>query len=85
MVLAPLAVMSIALYVTRRLSVLGASWDYVGILASVAAGLCCLWQLPSGVSFLSRTWLAVFYVPAAAGVLMIYTLLFVGIVLGEWL
>ena len=84
-VVAPLAVMSLALYVTRRLSLVDAGWDYSGIALSVAVGLCCLFRLPSRVSFLSRTWLAVPYVRAMTGLLMIYSLLFVGVVFGDWL
>ena len=85
MVLAPLVVMSVALYVTRRLSLDGAGYDYAGIALSVAGGLCCLWRLPNNVSFLSRTWLTVLYVPAAAGLLMLYSLFFVGLVFGDYL
>ena len=85
MVLAPLVTMSIALYVTRRLSLVGAGWDYGGIAVSVASGLCCLWRLPSSVSCLSRAWLAVLYVPAVAGLLMLYSLFFVGLVFGDYL
>jgi hypothetical protein len=85
MVLVPLLVMSAALCVTRRLSLVSVGCDYASIALSVAAGLCCLFRLPSSVSFLSRTWLAVLYVPAVAGLLMLYSLFFVGVVLGDWL
>ena len=84
-VLAPFIVMSVVLYMTRRLSGGGAGWDYAGVAFSVVAGLCCLWRIPRGTSFLSRAWLMVLYVPAAAGLLMIYSLLFVGFVFGDWL
>ena len=84
MVLVPLLVMSTALYVTRRLSLVSVGWDYA-IALSVVAGLCYLFRLPSSVSFLSRTWLAVLYVPAVAGLLMLYSLFFVGVVFGDWL
>jgi hypothetical protein len=82
---APVLVLSVALSVTRRLSLDGALWDYTGVALSVAAGLGCLWRLPSGVSFLSRAWLAVLYVPAAVGLLMLYSLLFVCVVFGDCL
>jgi hypothetical protein len=85
MVLVPLLVMSTALYVTRRFSLVSVGWDYASIALSVAAGLPCLFRLPSSVSFLSRTWLAILYVPAVAGLLMLYALFFVGVVFGDWL
>ena len=83
-VLGPLVLMSFALYLTRRLSPVGAVWDYVGLVVSVAGGLCCLLRLSSDVSFISRTWLTVLYVPAASGLLMLYTVFFVGVMFGHW-
>ena len=83
-VLGPFVLMSFELYLTRRLSLVGAVWDYVGLAVSVAAGLCCLLRFSSGVSFLSRTWLTVLYVPAASGLLMLYTVFFVGVMFGHW-
>ena len=85
MVFAPLIVMTVMLCVTRRLALASAGWDYTGVAFSVVAGLWCLWRLPKSVSFLSRTWLAVLYVPVLAGLLMLYSLFFVGLVFGDWL
>lgn len=80
---APVLVMSVAICITRQLSVNGSGWDDGGLALSVAAGLCFLWRLPSGTSILSRAWLVALYVPAVAGLLVIYSLVFVSVVFGH--
>ncbi len=80
---APVFVMSAALCVLRRPSLNGPGWGYAAVAVSIAAGLCCLWRLPSSISILSRTWLTVLYVPVVAGLLLLYSLLFVGVVFGD--
>ncbi len=84
-VLAPLVVMSVGLYATRRLSLDGAGWDYASMAVSILAGLHSLWHLPTRLTFLSRAWVIARCVPAAFGLLLIYSLFFVGIVFGDYL
>src|SRR5947207_670070 len=82
LILAPLVIMSVELWISRLLHV-ATDWDTVGIALSVIVGVCCLWRLP--ISIVGRVWLTIAYVPVSAGLLSLYSLLFVCTVLGDCL
>lgn len=80
-IIAPFAVMSVELSLTRHFNFGATDWDCVGLGLSVIVGLCCLWQLP--ISIKNRAWLSVAFVPVSIPLLLFYSLCFVAYVFGD--
>lgn len=54
---------------------------YSGLILSVTAGICCLWQMPMTIK--KRVVLTTIFVPVGIAVLVFYSLWFEGAILGD--
>jgi hypothetical protein len=80
---APFALMSIYLLVSRGITGFSATGDWCGLGLSLLAGAGSVLGLP--IAAWQRVLLVGLYLPVMGVVLLIYTLFFVGVVFGDWL
>ena len=79
----PFAISACFIVLTREWIIVDTIWDFRGFAVSLAAGVCCLWQLPIGRS--ACLMLTLIYLPVTGTFLFVFYLEFIGQRYNLWL